>query len=163
MAPALDGPGGCCVSRPRRVMAVASGGGHWTQLLRLREAFEGCDVVFVSVSEMYRAQVAPARFYAVADANRWNKHRLLITAVQLLWLLLRHRPDVVVTTGAAPGVLALLLAHKLGRRTVWIDSVANAGEVSMSGRKARAHADLWLTQWPHLARDDGPHYHGSVL
>lgn len=147
----------------RRVLAVASGGGHWTQLLRLQPAFEGCEVRFASVHAMYAADVPGHRFHRIADANRWNPQRLLLTAAQLLWVLLRFRPHVVVTTGAAPGVLALLLARRLGLRTVWIDSIANVEEMSMSGRRARRHADLWLTQWPHLARDGGPQYRGSVL
>ena len=33
----------------------------------------------------------------------------------------------------------------------------------MSGRVAGRVADLWLTQWPHLARDEGPFCRGSVL
>jgi hypothetical protein len=41
--------------------------------------------------------------------------------------------------------------------------VANVDELSMSGRKAGPHADLWLTQWPHLAAANGPRYSGSVL
>ncbi len=32
-----------------RVLAVASGGGHWVQLLRLRPAWEGCDVAYATV------------------------------------------------------------------------------------------------------------------
>jgi len=68
-----------------------------------------------------------------------------------------------VTTGSAPGLLALRLARLLGMRTVWIDSVANVEELSLSGRKARRYADLWLTQWPHLAKEQGPEYRGSLL
>jgi UDP-N-acetylglucosamine:LPS N-acetylglucosamine transferase len=147
----------------RRVLAVASGGGHWMQLIRLRPAFEGCEVEFASVHPMYAADVPGCRFHRIADANRWNPHRLLLTAARLMWVLLRFRPDVVVTTGAAPGVLALLLARRLGRRTVWVDSIANLEQMSMSGQRARRHADLWLTQWPHLAAADGPQYRGSVL
>ena len=76
--------------------------------------------------------------------------------------MLRERPDVVVSTGAAPGYLALRCAKLLGARTVWIDSVANVEELSLSGRIASTKADLCLTQWPHLAA--GPvGYEGSVL
>jgi hypothetical protein len=70
---------------------------------------------------------------------------------------------VVITTGAAPGYFAVRIGKLLGARVVWLDSVANAGELSMSGRKAGSFVDLWLTQWPHLARDKGPACHGSVL
>jgi hypothetical protein len=33
----------------------------------------------------------------------------------------------------------------------------------MAGVRVGRHADLWLTQWPHLSRPDGPHYGGAVL
>ena len=61
------------------------------------------------------------------------------------------------------GEVKFVLAKKLGATTVWIDSIANVEELSMSGRHARRHADVWLTQWPHLAQPDGPHYRGGVL
>ena len=144
-------------------MAVASGGGHWTQLLRLQPAFVGFDVVFVTVDEGYRPQVAGSRFYSINDANRWNKAGLLRMALRLAWIVLKERPDVVISTGAAPGYVALRLAHALGARTIWLDSIANAAELSLSGAKVGRYADLWLTQWPHLARPHGPSYVGSVL
>jgi UDP-N-acetylglucosamine:LPS N-acetylglucosamine transferase len=107
-------------------------------------------------------EVGAARFYAVKDANRWNKLALVRCALQIVWVLLRERPAVVVSTGAAPGYLAIRCAGLLGARTVWIDSVANVEELSMSGRMASAKADLCLTQWPHLAT--GPiRYLGAVL
>jgi len=68
-----------------------------------------------------------------------------------------------VSTGAAPGYIAVRLGKLLGARTAWIDSVANVEEVSLSGRMVGRHADLWLTQWRHLAKDDGPQYRGEVL
>lgn len=149
--------------RPRRVLAVASGGGHWVQLLRLRPALAGCDVAFVTVSPAYRVQVPEHRFYAVTDATRWNRLRLLRLAAQLLRILLREKPDVLLSTGAAPGYLALRLGKLLGARTLWIDSISCAERISLSGERIGPHADLWLTQWPHLAAEGGPHYRGAVM
>jgi UDP-N-acetylglucosamine:LPS N-acetylglucosamine transferase len=149
--------------RPR-VLAISSGGGHWIQLLRLRPAFDGCDVTYATVREGYRIDVgSEADFRVVPDGNRWQKIKLLRSACAVIRLLLELKPDVVVTTGAAPGYFALRFGKWLGARVVWIDSVANAEELSMSGQKAGAIADLWLTQWPHLAREGGPRCYGSVL
>ena len=53
-----------------KVLAVASGGGHWIQLLRLLPAFSEAEVVFVGVSSSYRSQVASHKFYCVSDATR---------------------------------------------------------------------------------------------
>ncbi len=156
--------------RRPRVLAVASGGGHWVQLLRLRPAFEGADVTFVTVSEQCRADVAEdlangAQFRTVNDATRWNKFGLVKLAWNLFRIIRAARPDVVITTGAAPGFFALRIAKFLGAKTAWIDSIANVEEVSLSGRRVGPKADLWLTQWPHLAAANGagPNYRGAVL
>lgn len=148
--------------RPK-LLAIASGGGHWVQLLRLRPAFEGCDVVYATVREGYRGDVDGAEFRVVPDSNRWNKIALVRSAVAILLLILREKPEVIITTGAAPGYFAVRLGKWLGARVIWVDSVANAEELSMSGEKAGNFVDLWLTQWPQLARDGGPQFMGNVL
>jgi UDP-N-acetylglucosamine:LPS N-acetylglucosamine transferase len=155
-----------------RIVAVASAGGHWVQLMRLRAAWEGCDVTYVTtdpglVATLREAAVARGepepKLRIIIDGNRWQKRRLILQMLQVLVLMLRTRPDAVISTGAAPGYFALRIGKMLGARTVWIDSVANAEELSLSGRKIGKHADLWLTQWEHLAQPDGPHYWGAVL
>ncbi len=146
----------------QRVLAVASSGGHWIQLRRLAPAFEGQDVAYLTTDPGHRLEVGAARFYVVNDANRWNKLALVRCVLKILAVLLRERPTVVVSTGAAPGYLAIRCARLLGARTIWVDSLANVEQLSMSGRMASATADLCLTQWPHLA--DGPvRYLGAVL
>ena len=150
-------------SLPTRILAVASGGGHWIELMRLRPAFEGHDVAYVTVSAAYACDVPGARLHVVNDATRWSKLGLLLLAARLVLIILRERPAVIVSTGAAPGYFAIRIGRLLGARTAWIDSLANVEELSMAGRMAGRHADLWLTQWPHLARDGGPECAGSVL
>jgi UDP-N-acetylglucosamine:LPS N-acetylglucosamine transferase len=83
--------------------------------------------------------------------------------MQMLSIILRERPDVVISTGAAPGYFALRFGKMMGARTIWLDSIANVDRLSRSGRQVRNYADVWLTQWPHLALDEGPHYSGAVL
>ena len=147
----------------RRVLAVSSGGGHWVELLRLAPAFDGHDITYASVDEAYRADLGGERFHVVHDVTRWNRIRWIQTSWQVLWILLSEMPDVVVSTGALPGYVAIRLARMLRRRTIWIDSIANVDELSMSGQRIGKYADLWLTQWPHLARPSGPHFLGAVL
>ncbi len=146
-----------------KVLALASGGGHWVQLLRLRPALEGCDVIYATVKEGYRADVLGSRFVTIPNASLQDRLALLRCCWQVLLLVLRERPDVVISTGAAPGYFAIRFGNWVRARTIWVDSVANVDELSLSGRKAGPHADLWLTQWQHLAKPDGPRFSGSVL
>ena len=156
-----------------RVLAVASGGGHWIQLLRLSPAWEGFDCAYVTTHaglerDLPSETEAARRFYVVPDANRSRKLHLVRQIAAVGWVVLRERPTVVFSTGASVGFFALLVAKLLGSRTVWLDSIANADELSLSGKRAGRFADLWLTQWPDLAKvpagsKNGPSYHGSVL
>ena len=157
-----------------RVLAVASGGGHWVQLMQLRTAWSGADIAYLSTHPGYRADCvgsrggASNRFYAVADANFSAKFQLVRQALAVAIVLLRERPSVVVTTGASVGYFALVFGKLMRARTVWVDSIANTEELSLSGQRVAKFADLWLTQWPEVAEGApngarSPRYQGSVL
>ncbi len=158
--------------RPTRLLAVASRGGHWVQMQRMRPAWRDCETTYVTTEPGYGAplqreaqrngEAAPG-FYTVVDANRWQKLRLLKQLGQIAWIVLRTRPDVILSTGAAPGYFAIRLGRLLGARTIWIDSIANAEELSLAGRKAGPHADVFLTQWPHLSGWTKAGFRGQVI
>jgi hypothetical protein len=147
----------------KKILAIASGGGHWVQLLRLRPAFDGCDVVYATVRSAYQLDVPGCEFRLIPDGNQWNKLALIWSAVGVLFLIMIERPDVVVSTGAAPGYFGVLFGKWFKARVVWLDSIANAEELSLSGKLAGKVADLWLTQWEPLARASGPEWIGNVL
>lgn len=147
-----------------RVLAIASRGGHWVQLLRLQEAWRDADVTYVTTVAEYRSTLPPgAKFRHVTEATRETKLKLIVLFFQVFWILLRVRPTAIVTTGAAPGYFAIRLGRLFGARTMWIDSIANADELSLSGKLATRHADVVLTQWSHLAVDGVVEYHGAVI
>ncbi len=147
----------------KKILAISSSGGHWTQMLRLAPAFEGHDVVYVTTQSESRNQVPCNRFYTVPNATRWNKARLVLLFFCVLWIVVKERPNVILSTGAAPGYFALMCGRLVGARTIWLESIANAEKFSLSTKLAKSFADLWLTQWPHMAAPDGPYYRGSVF
>ena len=150
--------------RRREVMAVSSGGGHWVELCRIAPAFDGLDVVYVSTDPAADADLGPVAYHRIPNVTRKNPLGIFGLIRATARVVRRERPAVVITTGAAPGLVALALAKLLvGSRTVWIDSIAAGERMSLSGRLARPVADAWLTQWPHLARPGGPDHWGAVL
>jgi hypothetical protein len=121
-------------------------------------------MVYATVDAQYFEDLPGARYHVIQDATRWSRLALVKLVCQVVWLMLRERPDVVFTTGALPGGLAIILGRLMGARTIWLDSIANVDEMSMTGLMVRKHAGLWLTQWPHLAeQSEGPDYAGAVL
>jgi UDP-N-acetylglucosamine:LPS N-acetylglucosamine transferase len=146
-----------------KILAVASGGGHWIELLRLRPSFRDHTVHYVTVQDKYRSDVAGSPFHLVRDATRWQRFALLIQALQVCWIVAKVRPDIVISTGAAPGYFALRLGKMWGARTIWLDSLAHVEVISKAGAMSGPYADLWLTQWPELATEAGPDCAGKVI
>lgn len=155
-----------------RVLAISSTGGHWVQLMRLSPAWDDCETHYACTSPDHWARVEAAAnkrgqkvagYYPIIDANRWSKVKLVRQMLQVAMLLIRLRPDVIITTGASVGYFAIRIGKLLGARTCWIDSIANAEQLSLSGAKSGPHANLFLTQWPEIAKPGGPEYRGSVL
>ena len=147
---------------PKRILAIASGGGHFVQLLRLRPAWEGHDVTYATVHAASSVDVAPDRLLTFRDVSRADWWRLPLALIDAVRILFAVRPQVIVTTGALPPLVVLVLARPLGIRTLWVDSIANGEELSGSGRHAGRVANAVITQWPALA-EPGVEYWGSVL
>lgn len=60
--------------------------------------------------------------------------------------------------------MAALIGHLVGARVIWLDSITNVRRLSLSGRLIRPFADLFLVQWPALARKyRGVEYVGAVI
>ena len=147
----------------RKVLAVASGGGHWEQLMMLRPALDRHDTRFATTHPAMAVQHGVDQAAPLPDCNLDQPIRALMCALSAALLVLRARPQVVISTGAAPGFFCILWGRLIGARTLWIDSIANAERLSLSGRLAKRVAHQCLTQWEHLAEGDNPAFRGAVL
>lgn len=125
-------------------------------------AFDDNDVTFVTTKQDLLVQ-AGRKGMVVKDCHRSNIPDTLRCVAQCVSIVFKLRPNVVISTGAAPGLICITLGRLVGARTIWIDSFANVETLSMSGKMARYLANEWLTQWKHLATPTGPFYHGELL
>jgi len=147
----------------KTILAVASAGGHWTQINLLSEAFDGCDVHYVTTNLNRGITQNKKNISIVIDADLSTKFKLIPLALQTLLILIRRRPDIIISTGAAPGFFAILFGKCLGAKTIWVDSLANLDRLSVSGQQAQRFCDLCLTQWPNLTDQNKVQYFGSLL
>lgn len=148
--------------KPKKLLAVSSSGGHWVQLMRLRPAWDNCTVSYLTTEEAYKADVTsyaadrkletPA-FYTTILASRWTKLKLLRQLFEVLYVVIRVRPDVIISTGASLGFFAFKAGQLLGAKTIWVDSIANVEQISLTGEKVKNCSNVWLTQWSHLAAE----------
>lgn len=130
----------------RRTCWAYSPGGHLAELERATAGIVFADRFDVTYAGGAAPRIAPRRTYFVLHPRR-ALGRTLRNALQSLWIVLRERPRLVISTGADVAVPTCLLARLLGARLVFIET---AGELrpSLSGRLVYPFADLFIVQWP---------------
>ncbi len=151
--------------KKRKVLAIASPGGHWIQLNKICNPLEDrFEMVYVTPGAQYAmAAKSTRKVLTISDASATSKHNLIPLAFQLLFIFIKERPSAIISTGAAPGAIAFLLAKFLPIKTIWVDSIANVSQISRSGRMVQKHADKVITQWESLSDDENVIYKGSIL
>lgn len=128
----------------------------------LRPAFEAGETRYATTNRELATRDGVDRVHILPDSNRDEPRQALSCMVASAKLVWRIRPDVLVTTGALPGLFCLVFARLLGSRTIWVDSIANSDHPSLSGRFARLFASRWYTQWDHL-QSSVRRYEGALL
>ncbi len=148
-----------------RICLAASGGGHTSELLKLADAWKGYETFYITTTGVMRDELCKhGRVYVVGECNRSYPFRIIRVFFRCTRIIFKERPDVIVSTGAAPGLLACFLGKLIGTKIVWIDSIANVERLSLSGWLVRPIADLCLVQWPDLAdRYSVVEYVGAVI
>ncbi len=146
----------------KKLLAISSGGGHWIQLLRLLPSFEDTKVSWCSTS-LKMADEISGPFFLITDSNFNTKLKLVKTFIDAFKIVKKVRPDIVVSTGAAPGIICILWGKIFGAKTLWVDSIANAETLSISGKIAVHLADKVLTQWEILSDGEKVLYYGAVI
>jgi UDP-N-acetylglucosamine:LPS N-acetylglucosamine transferase len=146
----------------KKILFISSPGGHWVQLLKIAEGTASSDHE-VAISSTYKEFYSGFKYYNINDFNRNNLIYGIIKILPKLYFILKDfSPDLVVTTGAAPGLIASVFFRVFKVKVIWVDSLANSEEISMSGKIASITCNTVLTQWKNLETKNIK-YKGRVL
>lgn len=129
----------------------------------LRPTLEQYRVRFATTEPGVAVQHGIADALRLPDCNQDKPVSSAWCALVAIGIVLKVRPHVVLSTGAAPGFFCVLFGRMIGARTLWIDSVANGEQLSMCGKLSKRFAHECLTQWEELAAEPRPKYRGAVL
>ena len=151
----------------KKICFVTSGGGHLMEIMRLVPAVEGHDLYIVT--EKNRASkitVAGFRHYYVLQQERGKLNfifRFAYNIIASLVYLRKERPDVIISTGAGAAYPTCRWGKMLGKKIVFIESLARTRRKSKTGEMIYPIADYFLVQWEEML-DVYPQasYHGTV-
>lgn len=148
-----------------KIALVCSHGGHLTETIQILEAFQGHQIFFATYTSARDQQVlalAPAYFTKNIGTS---VVRMFFALFWALRILLRERPDVIVSLGAEIALPFFYIGKLLRIRTVFIESWCRVEDLSKTGQLVYPIADVFLVQWPELLKICGSkaQFKGAVI
>lgn len=137
-----------------KVCLVSSTGGHLAELIKVIPAVSEHDYFLVTeLSAMNRELKNHERVYYLLQQERKNfllVFSLLINLFKSLFILVKERPKVIITTGAGAVLLICLLGKLIGSKIIYIESFAKVYTPSLTGKIIHKFADQFYIQWVDL-------------
>lgn len=129
-----------------KVCLSCSVGGHLKQLLKLAPAWERYDHYFVMMHKpIIDSFASKENVFFLIDPKR-NPFFFIINVIQSVYLFLRKRPDVVISTGAGVAIATCYIAKLFRRRVIYIEDWCVVEKPSFTGRLLYPVADLFIIQ-----------------
>ncbi len=140
----------------KKIALVASAGGHLDEISQLVPSLLDYDLFFV-VPKTEATEKLDYRKYFINDTYEGSKFQVGINLIRLFIksfkILIKEMPSCVITTGASVAIPISFLAKLMGRKIIYIESMARINELSATGKLFYKFADLFIVQWVELTRD----------
>lgn len=152
-------------AEPIDLFLVCSAGGHLLQMQALREAWCDRSRLWITDDAVDTRSVLEDERAEFGDAPSSRSIRSLVANSWRAWrLLARHRPAVVLTTGAAIAVPYVWLGRVFGADVIYVESVTRIESPSLTLRMVRPAASAIYVQWPELLDQvPGARFEGMVF
>lgn len=134
----------------KKICFAASSGGHYEQLLMLKPLMEKYRSFVITEKTQYKSVVDGQKMYYMKQVNRKEKTfilAMLINAFKSLFIFIKERPDVVITTGVLAMIPISLLAKIFRKKLVYIESFAKITSPTETGKFLYKYADRFYVQW----------------
>lgn len=145
-----------------KVGLVASHGGHLLQLELLERAFNSWETFYIT----YKGPTASklSRRYLLQNIGR-NPLRLTAAVGKIFSILMKEKPDVLISTGAEIAIPAFYLGKLLGTKTVFIESISRVKTPSRTGKIVYPITDLFVVQSMRLLSRYGrkARFYGAIV
>lgn len=138
-----------------KIIFAASSGGHLEQLLMLKPLMEKHDSVFVTEKTEYSAGKMDRKTYLLSQINRkeWLfLPKLVGNTFRSLYIVIKERPKVMITTGVLAVVPMALLVKLFGGKLIYLESFAKVTSKTLSGKLLYKFADQFYVQWEEMLK-----------
>ena len=143
----------------RRVMFIASTGGHLSELLQLESIFSKYNFTLITektksnlkLRDKFKEKVH-FMIYGTKDHMLTYPFKLLGNCLLSVYYYFKYRPDYIVTTGVHTAGPMCLIGKLFGSKVIYIETFANMKTKTITGRLLYPVSDLFVVQWEEMLK-----------
>jgi len=134
-----------------KICLVCSAGGHLTEALKIGENIAG-EKFYATFYSPHLDETLDGKEYHVVMDPRRNPARFAINFLQAFSLLVKKRPDVIISTGAGVTFSFCLLGKMLGSKIIYVECGCRVTKPSIAARLIYPLSDLFIVRWKPLVK-----------
>lgn len=139
----------------KKIAFIASSGGHLEEISRLKKVAEMYESFLVTEKSGLMSNDLCDKTIYVRQINRKQITfipKFIELFIKTFIILVREKPDVIVTTGALVAYPFCILGKFFGKKIVYIESFARVHNASLTGKLVYKFADLFIVQWEDMMK-----------
>ncbi len=141
----------------KKVLFIASTGGHLNELMQLAPMFDKYDYHIItektkstnSLVNKYGKRI-DYLVYGTKDKKLVYPFKFIFNCFKSLILYIKLRPSYIVTTGTHTAVPICYIGKLFGSKVIFIETFANSKTKTLSGRMIYPIANLFIVQWKEM-------------
>lgn len=136
-----------------KLLLVCTSGGHFATMSGLKSFWSLHDRVWATDlktdTEVLKGE---ERVHWMPYQGPRNLLKFVLNIPLTFNIILRERPDFIISTGASVAVNFAFIAKILGIRFAYVESISRSKKLSLSGQLVYLVGDEFYVQWPDLCR-----------
>lgn len=127
---------------------VGSSGGHLTHMYMLKDIWQKHDRVWVTFDKVDANSILKdeKKYYCYYPTNR-NIPNLIKNTFLALKVLIKEKPDIIISSGAAIAIPFFFLGKIFRKKLVYIEVYDRIDKSTISGKFCSHFADKFIVQW----------------
>ncbi len=136
-----------------KICFVGSSGGHLAHLYMLKPFWLDKERFWATFDkEDARSLLDGEKFYSLYYPSNRSIKALIINSCRAIKILRIERPDLIISSGAAPAIPFFWIGKIMGAKTVYIEVFDRIDKPTISGKLCYPVSDLFVVEWEEMKK-----------
>lgn len=136
-----------------KVCLVGSSGGHLAHLYMLKPFWQNKERFWATFDkEDARSLLQGEKIYPMYYPSNRSVKALIINTRRAIKILRRERPDLIISSGAAPAIPFFWIGKLMGAKTIYIEVFDRIDKSTIAGRFCYPVTDKFIVEWEEMKR-----------